>query len=716
MIRCFFSLFILLALPGIFPSLSAQSVTLALPVQGVPTSATQIDIPIQLSGSASVGAIQLAFTYDASQLAYVGPILTGTLMAGQNMIFNGSTPGEVRAGFASGSSLSLNSGVLCIVRFNVLIPGPLSYLVWNRNTNTTFITLGNGAPISNLQTVAGVLFPQGVTTNAGTNNGDRVVCELDTAILSITGSNATQFQWYYSTDTTARNFLPVNSSTYPGPFSGAQSSQLILPSVISNQQTGIFYFCRLTSVQGTTLSRAQQLTVQISSILFNTSIIPSPSLPLCSGANAQFRLNTPVAVPQAQWQWYVDGFPAGNDSILNLQTPSSGQTISCELRGANCVYSIADLVISTVTAPLVFSMTGGGTTCSRGPRLAIGLSGSQLGARYVLLRNGVSTADTINGTGQVSAFPTQLASGTYKVQAISAGGCRLNFPDSVLINHYPLISKSVSPNTSIIIGGSVALFATGGASVQSYNWFPSTGLSASQGTSVVASPQQTTLYSVSIEDFFGCRDTLTVLVTVFTTPPQNVVFSVRCLLQGLYLGNGQMRPALFQLGLSSATDAVDSIEVGIWNPLILSAPLISQKILLRVSGLAQLELPPSYRGNSYYISIKNRNSLETWSSAPVLIQDSSVYDFSNSQSSAYSNGNNLPLRPVSGGRFALYSGDVNQDGAIDISDLSAVWAATFGSPAPAYVVTDLSGDGIPDVSDLSLVWSNTFNSMFYARP
>jgi hypothetical protein len=170
------------------------------------------------------------------------------------------------------------------------------------------------------------------------------------------------------------------------------------------------------------------------------------------------------------------------------------------------------------------------------------------------------------------------------------------------------------------------------------------------------------------------------------------------------------------LGLSSATDAVDSIEVGIWNPSILSAPLISQKVLLRVSGLAQLELPPSYRGNSYYLSIKNRNSLETWSSAPVLIQDSLVYDFSNSQSSAYSNGNNLPLKPVSGARFALYSGDVNQDGAIDIFDLSVIWAATFGSPAPAYVVTDLSGDGIPDVSDLSLVWSNTINSMFYARP
>jgi len=717
MFRWLLTLCIFALIQGVFDPVKAQSLSLTLPVQVALSTPTQIDIPVQLIGSASVGAIQFAFTYDTSQLAYVGPVLTGSLMAGQNMIFNGATAGEVRAGFAAGSPLSLGSGVLCYVRFNRLVTAPLSYLVWNRNPNTTFILQGNGTPVASLQTNPGVLFPQGVTTTAGTSNGDRLICELDTALLSITGSNATQYQWYFSTDTTAKVFLPVNAANYQaGPFSGAQSSQLVLPNALRNQQTGIFYFCRLTSVQGTMLSRAQELTVQLNSIINGSSIISNPSLPICAGTAAQFRLNIPMPVSQARWQWTIDGFPVGNDSLLNLPVSTAGQIISCELRGANCAYATADLTLVSAAAPSIFSMTGGGITCSIGPRLAVGLSGSQSGGRYVLLRNGVSTGDTLNGTGQASSFPPQILVGTYRVRAISAGGCTLLFPDSVLINHYPTISKSISPNTTLIVGGSTLLNATGGVSPQSYNWFPPTGLSSTQGSSVVAAPLQTTLYSVSIEDFFGCRDTLTVLVTVLTSPPQNVFFSVGCLLEGLYVGAGQMRPALHQLGVSSLVDAADSLEIGFWNPASLSVPVRRDTVVINTGGLARVLLPSGFRNNSFYISIRNRNSLETWSASPVLIQDSLVYDFSSSLSSAYSNGSNAPMKLMPGGRYSLYGGDINRDGAIDITDLSAVWSATFGSPAPAYVVTDLSGDGIPDIADISLVWSNTFNSLFYARP
>lgn len=695
----------------------AQSLTLTLPVQSVSSTASQIDVPVQLSGSAAVGAIQFAFTYDANELEYVGPVLTGSQMAGRNMIFNGSTAGEVRAGFATGSPISLSNGVLCYVRFNRIVAAPLSYLVWNRNPNTTFILQGNGSPVASLQTISGVIFPQGVTTTIGASNGNPVVCELDTARMSITGSNATQYQWYFSTDTTATEFLPVNAVNYQaGPFLGEQSSQLVLPNVLRNQQTGIYFFCRLTSLQGTMLSRAQALTVELNNIINGSGIVSNPPLPLCSGASVQFRFSVPVPVAQARWQWLVDGFPAGNDSLLLLQNPTAGQVISCELRGGNCGYATADMNLSLATAPSIFSMTGGGTTCSRGPRLAVGITGSQVGARYILWRNGVSTGDTLNGNGQARSFPPQILVGTYKVQVISAGGCSRLFSDSISINHYPVISKTVSPNTTLIVGGSVVLTATGGVSAQSYNWFPATGLSSTQGSSVVASPQQTTLYSVSIEDFFGCRDTLNVLVTVLTSPPQNVFFSVRCLLEGLYVGSGLMRPGLYLLGLSSQPDAVDSLEIGFWNPSSLSVPVWRDTVVLNTAGLAGVVLPASYRNNFFFISVRSRNSLETWSASPVLVQDSLIYDLSTVLSSAYSNGSNPPIKLLPGGRYGMYAGDINRDGAIDITDLSTIWGSTFGSPAPAYVVSDLTGDGIPDITDVSLVWSNTFNSLFYARP
>jgi len=717
MLRWIFSLLILLYVQGYYIPLLAQSISLTLPVQSVPSTATQIDIPVQLSGSAVVGAIQFAFTYDANELEYVGPVLTGSLMAGRNMIFNGATAGEVRAGFATGNPISLSNGVLCYVRFNRIVPAPLSYLVWNRNPNTTFMLQGNGSPITSFQTISGVIVPQNVTTTTGVTNGNPVACELDTARLSITGSNATQYQWFFSTDTTATEFLPVNAFNYQaGPFSGEQTPQLVLPNVLRNQQSGIYFFCRLTSAQGTILSRAQVLTIELNNIINGAVIISNPPLPLCSGTATQFRLSVPVPVGQARWQWTVDGFAVGNDSVLFLQNPIAGQVISCELRGVNCAYATADITLTLAAAPSVFSTTGGGTTCSRGPRLSVGISGSQIGARYVLLCNGISTGDTLNGTGQARSFAPQLSVGVYKVRVISAGGCHRLFTDSVIINHYPVIPKTVSPNSTLIIGGSTILNATGGVSAQSYNWFPALGLSSAQGSSVVASPQQTTLYSVSIEDFFGCRDTLTVLVTVLTSPPQSVFFSVKCLLEGLYVGSGLMRPGLYLLGLTGQTDAADSLEIGFWNPASLSAPVWRDTVVLNTAGLAGVVLPAGFRNNSYFISVRSRNSLETWSAAPVLIQDSLVYDLSTVLSSAYSNGSNPPMKLLPGGRYALYAGDITRDGAIDISDLSAIWTASFGSPAPAYVVTDLSGDGIPDITDISMVWSNTFNSLFYARP
>ncbi len=55
-------------------------------------------------------------------------------------------------------------------------------------------------------------------------------------------------------------------------------------------------------------------------------------------------------------------------------------------------------------------------------------------------------------------------------------------------------------------------------------------------------------------------------------------------------------------------------------------------------------------------------------------------------------------------RFAIYSGDVNQDGIIDASDISAIENAVGTT---GYVTTDLTGDDFVDASDISIVENNT---------
>ncbi|MBX7043406.1 MAG: endonuclease [Ignavibacteria bacterium] len=111
------------------------------------------------------------------------------------------------------------------------------------------------------------------------------------------------------------------------------------------------------------------------------------------------------------------------------------------------------------------------------------------------------------------------------------------------------------------------------------------------------------------------------------------------------------------------------------------------------------------QSGSYYIAVKHRNSIETWSNIPVSFTHGSVrtYDFTSLQGSAF--GNNMVQRS---GKYCIYSGDANKDGTIDGFDLSMIDndAFTFVS---GYIQTDLNGDGFADASDASLADNNAFN-------
>ena len=89
------------------------------------------------------------------------------------------------------------------------------------------------------------------------------------------------------------------------------------------------------------------------------------------------------------------------------------------------------------------------------------------------------------------------------------------------------------------------------------------------------------------------------------------------------------------------------------------------------------------------------------------------YDFSTDANKAY--GNNLSLVDNSPVRFAMFSGDVNQDGTVDASDLSLIDndAVNF---VTGYVSTDLNGDNFVDATDFSLADNNALNFVSVIRP
>ena len=90
-----------------------------------------------------------------------------------------------------------------------------------------------------------------------------------------------------------------------------------------------------------------------------------------------------------------------------------------------------------------------------------------------------------------------------------------------------------------------------------------------------------------------------------------------------------------------------------------------------------------------------------------------MYNFTTSASQAF--GNNLIQVDASPVRFGIFSGDVNQDGTVDATDLSAIDNDAAGFIA-GYVVTDLSGDSFVDGTDFAIADNNAANFVSMIRP
>ena len=119
---------------------------------------------------------------------------------------------------------------------------------------------------------------------------------------------------------------------------------------------------------------------------------------------------------------------------------------------------------------------------------------------------------------------------------------------------------------------------------------------------------------------------------------------------------------------------------------------------------------------SYYLVVKHRNCVETWSSNTIAFAKGSTvaYDFTDAQSEAY--GNNMIQVSSSPERWAIYSGDVNQDGYVDPLDIALIDNDSYYYVSGNAMSTDLNGDRYIDPLDLSIADNNSFNYVGIQRP
>ncbi|MDQ3193499.1 MAG: hypothetical protein M3P82_00730, partial [Bacteroidota bacterium] len=185
---------------------------------------------------------------------------------------------------------------------------------------------------------------------------------------------------------------------------------------------------------------------------------------------------------------------------------------------------------------------------------------------------------------------------------------------------------------------------------------------------------------------------------------------------------------LYSIASSVLTLNLKTLIQGLYNPVTNKMVKDTVKIYLRSTsspyslvdsslgvldsmGLGNFTFTNASESVPYYIVIKHRNGLETWSAGGNSFTSGNLnYDFTNAASKAY--GNNQILKGTS---YCIYNGDLNQDRIINLTDLVSIYndAASF---VTGYVNTDLTGDMTTNINDIIIAHNNSVSFVQTRRP
>jgi sugar lactone lactonase YvrE len=276
-------------------------------------------------------------------------------------------------------------------------------------------------------------------------------------------------------------------------------------------------------------------------------------------------------------------------------------------------------------------------------------------------------------TGIISGTPTVITTATnYKIIAINGAGSD-SFNINIKVN--AACTPTISSNNVTINSNQLP-----------YSW---------NGLTFNAAGTQT----AHLTNAAGCDSAATLTLNVNAV---SATLNVTAFLQGLYLGGGIMAAAPFSAdGVSSATVA-DTIMIELHDTTSSHNLIATSKSTVSTTGNVSCNFSGTLMGNAYYVVIKHRNSIATWSTNPVVLTQSNNYDFSNAANKAY--GSNMAND--GNGVFLIFTGDINQDGSVDFSDYPDLDISSNNGDL-GYYVTDLNGDASVDFSDYPLLDINS---------
>jgi hypothetical protein len=250
------------------------------------------------------------------------------------------------------------------------------------------------------------------------------------------------------------------------------------------------------------------------------------------------------------------------------------------------------------------------------------------------------------------------------------------------------------------------------AEAQGFKDVPLTVLAASPISLVIPAGAAPGVYNGTInvsQSPSSCGGSSAFTVTVNNC---NSTLNLKAFIQGYYQGTGMMKPVLLNQQVPDATASeTDTITVELRESTAPYGLFQSSKVILSTSGEATVSVGNTALNQSYYIIVKHRNSIETWSADTVTINAITNYDFSTSDDKAYDN-NQVE---VENGVWAIFSGDVDQDGYVTNFDYVPLETGILNFDE-GFNVTDIDGDGYVTNFDYPVMEQNILNFIEVKRP
>ncbi|MGB5075353.1 MAG: SBBP repeat-containing protein [Bacteroidota bacterium] len=290
------------------------------------------------------------------------------------------------------------------------------------------------------------------------------------------------------------------------PSAGLDDATAATPQASPSRNTT--YAVTVTDANGCTTGGNVSVTVQ-----------PRPELrykdrhQICAGASAELSGSVRSGSPPFAYSW-TPPLGLSNASIANpVANPQISATYTLRITdAAGC--SDEQKVDVEVIAPPVAQAGEDVTLCDGTPTT---LNGKASAGRppYTILW---SPADGLSSVRELSPTVRVSASRVYTLTVTDANGCVSTDEVSVFVAPSPEAHAGADVRMCAATSTPIGETATGGTPPYRYSWTPTFGLDNPNAMKPIASPNQTTEYTVTVTDARGCVDSDAISVFVYPRP------------------------------------------------------------------------------------------------------------------------------------------------------------------------------------------------------